>query len=294
MPATHRSLVPRPALTLIELLVVITILSILLTLVAIYVVPAFQDNKNVVRGVDRVSLYVLIAKQRALRDQGARGIRFIVDPATNYCSQLQFIEQPDPFTGGTVTAVAATTAATFTGVDFFGAAGAGNTAQYNVQPGDYLRDLSSTSNYPILSVDTATSMTLRSPVVAAMTNSSQYQIVRQTRPITGEPLIDLPQNVVVDVGWMSTNSSGNQIPTGQFPSLNFYEILFDSGGGVTNRGSSTAIVLMVRDSTADNSLEPSTTYFITINPRTGMIATNPVGPSGTPLQYALDGRSSGM
>jgi hypothetical protein len=73
-----------------------------------------------------------------------------------------------------------------------------------------------------------------------------------------------------------------------------YEVLFDPAGGVTNRGGSAPIVLWVRDATAVNAADPNTTRLITINPRTGFIAAHPVAPGSNPLQFALDGRSSGL
>ena len=94
MPSAHHSRTGRNGLTLIELLVVIVILTVLATLVAVYVIPSFQDNKNVVRSVDRVIVALLTAKQRALRDKAPRGVRFIADPtsaAAPVVSQIQFI-----------------------------------------------------------------------------------------------------------------------------------------------------------------------------------------------------------
>ncbi len=80
MPCSHRHSLARRGFTLLELLVVLTLLAVLATLVVVYLIPAFQDNKNVVRGSDRVTTALVIAKQRALRDQAPRGVRFIQDP----------------------------------------------------------------------------------------------------------------------------------------------------------------------------------------------------------------------
>jgi prepilin-type N-terminal cleavage/methylation domain-containing protein len=287
----------RRGLTLIELLVVIGILAVLATLVVLYVIPAFSDNKNTLRGADRLITGLLIAKQRALRDQGPRGVRFILN-SSSQAVQFVYIEQPDPFTGGAVSVTfPAGNVATFTGVDFVGPGDPADTtfSDWVVQPGDYFRWLGNPSNYPIIAPLTATSLTLRDPVpvlFSPITAATQYQIIRQTRPISGEIAIDMPNNVVVDLTQVPAT---NQIPNGFFPTgAAFYEILFDPGGGVMNRSGSTPIVMVVRDATADNPLDPNTTRVLAINPRTGFIAAHPVGPVGNPLQYALDGKSSGM
>src|SRR5262249_32843567 len=93
----------RPGLTLIELLVVIALIIVLATLTVVYVVPAFSDNKNVMRGSDRLTSMLLIARMRAMRDQAPRGVRFALDPATGFAGKLIYLEQPDPYRAGTVT-----------------------------------------------------------------------------------------------------------------------------------------------------------------------------------------------
>src|SRR5262249_31097953 len=229
-----------------------------------------------------------------LRDQGPRGLRFMVN-ASSQAAQVVYTEQPDPYTGGTVSVPSPPgNLATFTGVDFIGGADAAHTSPYLVQPGDYFPYLTHQSNYPILSVTGATTLTLRNPVPAPpgpINASAQYQIIRQTRAISGETPVDLPQNVVVDLAQVPAT---NQVPNGQFPTGAYYEILFDPGGGVMHRGGSPRIVLVVGDAPADDPLEANTTRVLAINPRTGLISAHPVGPPGNPLQYALDGKSSGM
>jgi prepilin-type N-terminal cleavage/methylation domain-containing protein len=291
----------RAALTLIELLVVIFLISIIAGLTAWYVAPSFQDNKNVVRGLDRVAQFLLIAKQRALRDQAPRGLRFVVN--NGLATQVQLVELPDNYSVGSVL-TAAGNAVTLqgAGVDLIGP---GNPADVTlntgwvIQPGDYFR--CQNSNYPILNGLTLNSFVLRDPIPGTTTipAASQYQIIRQTRPISGEAPIDLPTNVVVDLATVSSVSPTNQVPSGVYPTPNIpgnpvYEIVFDIGGGVMNRGGSAPICLIVRDATADNPLDPNTTRVLAIYPRTGMVATHPVSPTGNPVQFALNGTSSGM
>ena len=123
----------RRGFTLIELLVAISLISVLATLVVVYVVPAFQDNKNVLRGADRVAQVLLIARNRALRDTEPRGVRFEV--VGGLARDLRYIEQPPAYRTGTVQIDAAGTA-TFAGANLLGAETGGVVDNYAVQPGD--------------------------------------------------------------------------------------------------------------------------------------------------------------
>jgi type II secretory pathway pseudopilin PulG len=334
-------------MTLIELIVVLTVLAVVATLVVVYLIPAFQDNKNVIRGVDRVTTALLIAKQRALRDQAPRGVRFITTIVTiqgnpfAVAQQLQYIERPDPIFGTGFTYVPfpplpntplpptqlSFGAGTTTPVpDFIGGADPSgppySVDQFAVQPGDYFRFQG--SNYLILGPFTPapplgsnqpsrTDLRLVNPL--ALVNPSSppstpptWQIIRQTRPISGEPLVNLPQNVAVDVTLLTVpkasiiNSMPQRVmvdPISQQTIATYFEVLFDPAGGVMNRGGSGTIIMVVSDITSDNYPDYNTARAIAINPRTGQIAAHPLAPptvsvTGNPLQYALDGSSSGL
>lgn len=118
---------PRQAFTLIELLVVV---GIMLVLSAIIVSASIRnaDRKYAQDGADRISGWLLLAKQWALRDQAPRGLRLVVDnnpvsPTAGMVLQrppmpgdtqamvgAQYIEQPDPWVapGTNVTCTAGT------------------------------------------------------------------------------------------------------------------------------------------------------------------------------------------
>jgi prepilin-type N-terminal cleavage/methylation domain-containing protein len=286
--APHRT---RPAFTLVELLVVLTILSVLATLVVVFVLPAFQDNRNVVRGVDRASGALLIAKQRALRDQLPRGVRLLPDAAgSTTARQLQYVEQPDFFSAGSVAATNNSTAVTFNlppGVDFLNGAPAGQVDQYSVQPGDHLEVFGGGLVRRITSVANKHKLVLSQPLTCDAT--AQYRILRQPRPTVGEALVDLPNNVVIDLA-LSRNLSTRQVPGGQ----PVYDILFSPSGGVLGQGTSGSnLVLWVRDVTVEVP-EPNTTRLIAVQFRTGFIAAHPMAPGADPYQFTKDGRSSGM
>lgn len=320
----------RRGLTLIELLVVITLLGVLATLVAVYVLPAFSDNKNVQRGLDRATQSLLISKQRSLRDQAPRGIRFLVDnptdpPALHRSSQFVFLEQPDAYRTG---AVNPGQQGTGEQVDFllplgsslYGTAGPNNIAEHLVQPGDFFRlEVGTPSNYQIQNVLSPTTVQLtrplNPPLVQSAAGTVNYRIIRQPRPIAGENPVDLPENVVVDLGYINQIAPGNQMTVRPVPGTAppnqqfYYEVLFDPAGTVMNR-TSAAIVLWVRDATEpppqpagqpplppfplQSDPKPHVNLLIAIYPRTGAIAQHPVADRANPLLFALDGRSSGM
>ncbi len=94
----------RGGFTLVELLVVMSLIIVLAGLtVAVAESGAFGSQK-VISGADRASGWLLIAKQRAIRDQRPRGVRFLLtqpDPTGNptlfAAREAQFIEVPDSF-----------------------------------------------------------------------------------------------------------------------------------------------------------------------------------------------------
>ncbi len=93
--------------TLIEMLVVIGIILTLATLTVAFL-PKITNYQKVQQGAGQVQGWLLTAKQRATRDHYPRGIRLVV-PATsdplygNVVRDLQYVEQPDDFTGGVLT-----------------------------------------------------------------------------------------------------------------------------------------------------------------------------------------------
>lgn len=95
----------RPAFTLVELMVVMGIMIALAGIaVAVAESGAFGSQK-VISAADRASGWLLIAKQRAVRDQTPNGVRFFrhpqaaTDPNTYAYrfTEAQYIEQPNPW-----------------------------------------------------------------------------------------------------------------------------------------------------------------------------------------------------
>ena len=127
---------PRRALTLIELIVTIALIMLIATL-GYFLLPAFNGPSNVSNAADRISGWLLIAKQRAKRDGLPTGLRISKDPVTGNYSVFQYIQQPDVFaTGRCILTGTAGTAAPANTVTFsynFGSSG-----RPDVQVGDYL------------------------------------------------------------------------------------------------------------------------------------------------------------
>jgi prepilin-type N-terminal cleavage/methylation domain-containing protein len=105
MYATKKTVNSREAFTLVELLVVIAIILAISALAAAFA-PRVNDSTNLTRAVDNLEQWLLTAKMRAKRDGLATGVRFVqapgdatITPGPAY-SQLQYIQQPDPLSGG--------------------------------------------------------------------------------------------------------------------------------------------------------------------------------------------------
>jgi prepilin-type N-terminal cleavage/methylation domain-containing protein len=237
----------RPAFTLIEMLVTI---GILLTLAALTVafLPALSNYQKVQQAASRLQGWLLTAKQRALRDQFPRGIRLNVVSDPFYGTvvrEVQYIEQPDDFSQGTITFTSSTNTATVsTDTDLAGGfdpSGTGaNSTLWPVQVGDYLQIPGHTSATPVFRITGVTSVnqspknqiTTANPTLNG-TSGGPYTIIRAPRVLTGEPVLQLPQDVVIDL---------NNVNVGAGSSL----IKGDVGGtgvGITNASNASPIVI---------------------------------------------------
>lgn len=106
---TAATLPRRAGFTLIELIVAITLIIILAALTAGVLQSGAIESQRVIQSADRVSGWLLIAKNRAARDRAARGVRFFrnTDPILNadatagpgdyqfFVKEAQYIEGPD-------------------------------------------------------------------------------------------------------------------------------------------------------------------------------------------------------
>src|SRR5215831_9635162 len=102
MSHRNRLVFRRRAFTLVEMLVAIGILTVIATL-SIAIIPKIQERTKASKAGDQIQGWLLISKQMAQRDRLPTGVRLLVEPAsptTFFVRTLQYIQQPDKFTGG--------------------------------------------------------------------------------------------------------------------------------------------------------------------------------------------------
>jgi prepilin-type N-terminal cleavage/methylation domain-containing protein len=282
----------RAGFTLIELIVVITVIIILAGL-ALALLPTATDRQRATQGAGMLQGWLLIAKQRALRDQAPRGLRLVIDPANpTIVTQCQYIEQPDPMSGGQAMTNPAANAVTFTGVDLTG--GFVNPGDQLVQPGDFfetpinsglpLHRITAVTGPQALTVLANAANPLPAPTLPAGTSS--YRIVRAPRPATGDATLNLPKDIAIDLS-LSQPGPGVMVP---------YDIVFSPQGALMRQGLGYGrIIMWVRDVSLDGLQGDQT--LITVYSRTGLIAgcpANPVNNYATPYTFTQDGRASGL
>jgi hypothetical protein len=291
--------------------------------------------------------WILIAKQRAIRDGAPRGIRLVPPvgpPEAQYVTQLQYIEQPTAYrpealdSAGNPVPAALTIQADFKSVliQFPNTVTDPNAAlvlalnalwpntalppdvvfefqgRYPGQPRRVLRiDQQSTPPGLLVTLDQKLEPDPLPP--PPTTPSTEYRFYRSAQPLAGEPALEMPRDVAIDIS-RDPNSAFSPTWHRTFPAFNPgggqpFDVLFDQSGkviGPTGRMSA-RICLWVRDvSLLDpcpgNQLPPGENSLITIYTRTGLIAAHPIDPSGltpgsatwNPFRFTQDARSSGL
>jgi len=298
------------------MLVVIS-LVLLLSAIAIAVLPSAVERQKTGRGADQLQGWLLVAKQWAKRDGVPTGIRLqpgttLPNPATPntaWITNLQYIQYPDPFdpAGSKIQpgTMPRQVTAFSSSVDFFGGTGPGNSALWPVQIGDTLEIQGGGFVHSITGVSSSTggpigdTLTLASPS-PPFAPTAQYRIIRAPRILPGEQTLQLPKDVAIDT--MRNTTYSNPLP----PSVNAagaFDILFTPSGSVLGLGVTVdKINLWVRDVTQDV-FAPADQSLITVYVRSGFIAAHPVdvtpNPGGSPpylnpYSFTQDGRSSGL
>jgi hypothetical protein len=120
-----------------------------------------------------------------------------------------------------------------------------------------------------------------------------YRIIRRSQPLTGEPVLQLPQDTAVDL-------SLSLVPTfPPFPPFTNLDVVFSPGGPVNGAAGQGKMCWWVRD-TAKTAYEGTPTL-ITVYGRTGLIAAHAancdsLGNPGLGGYYSFmrDGLNSGM
>jgi hypothetical protein len=274
-----------------------------LTAIAVFVTPQMLAKERATEGASQLQGWLLIAQQRAARDQAPRGLRLNINSGTQYVTDLQFIEEPGDFGGGTISAFNGTQVS-FQGVDFTG--GFPNPSQFPVQVGDFLIIKEGGTPYQISAV-TSNALTLASTPSQVNTPTSQYRVVRQARIIAGEDTLQLPQDVAID---LSLSQAGGQFISKLDANSTYIDIMFGKKGGVIGWAAGyDKVVLWVRDTTlqpppqtppaAPPNPAEGEQSLIVIYSRTNGIASHPANldlnvASGDYYVYTRDGHSSGQ
>lgn len=314
----------RPAFTLIELLVVIAVMIALAT-IAVAVVPDALNRSKTADGAERLQEWLLISKQRALRDNAPRGLRLIPEVLPNgdvVCRQLEYIEVPDNFAPPGILFVrqarfdpANTNPFQTHEVILRG----GGDIRPFVQPGDLLELVETGGVYQIVPIDPANGINLEYPTPNGPPDSTRFmvmpqveeaklapfiafqngfQFVRTPKPLMGEDALELPTDIVI---WLTrrVDTDGDGVPDTSVPvSLGLpnqqpFDIAFSPGGPVQPARQG-RIVLWVRDYPLDERDPAGEPTLITVYSRTGAISAHPVGPAGQEYLYTQDGRNSGL
>lgn len=272
----------RLAFTLLELVAVMT-LVVLLAALGMVMIPSARD-RSVNLAADRIQGWMLIAKQRARRDGLATGLRLIAD-ADDKVRKLQYLQQPDDFSAPYTTCqCAGGRIVTFApGANPEGQPIAVNLATANVHPGDVIEFFGAGSVYPILKVDSAKNRLVLAVNGPDTTGNAviDYRILRRPIPLIGEDVLELPDDAILDPA-QSLN-----VPVGR---SGFAEVLFSPHGGLVGQGTSSndIVALWVQNERGDPKL------LTVINPHTGFISVQQIGPAANPFQYCRDARASGL
>jgi prepilin-type N-terminal cleavage/methylation domain-containing protein len=314
----------RRAFTLIELLVVISLILVLATL-AVLILPRLGDDQKSVRSADQLSMWLLIAKQRAYRDQAPRGIRLIrnIDDPTQ-AREAVYIERPEDYLSSNIQIPAPggpANSGLIRGPDLTN----GGT-NYIVEAGDVLV-FDSLENLPYnshriatVTYDAAYGGTVLTFAAAdgnvrqinfgvplPYPNNFTFRIVRRERPLAGEPVLQLPKDMIVDLRPDPPDASGGRMgysylpsdPFGVLPSL---DVVFNQRGQLMGRNANEGkVILRVRNGSKPEDVGDQ--FLVVVYTRTGLIAVHPmeltVSPSGPPRYadpffFTKDGKASGL
>lgn len=137
----------------------------------------------------------------------------------------------------------------------------------------------------LMAADNVTPSLVRATI--AMEDDTRYQIIRGTRPMSGEPMLQLPSGVAVD---LDAGTVGTSVLSGAADGL---DLLFDARGQLTGgNGTAGKVVLRVRN--ADRPATFGEQLFVLVFSRTGLISACPVGDAGDPYAFTRDGKQNGF
>ena len=238
MRIPYRNPTARLAFTIVELLVAMALAVTLLGLaVAVSQSSAFDSYKTV-GAADRLSQWMLVAKNRALRDRAPRGVRLIMDSTGSTCREIAYIEMPEAYIvppGARLALVYSASGSPLlftdkqvflTGVsyaDFSASVSIGDLFTIPELGGAYKIDaIADASGLAVASKPAGATIELSvglnptdhklrlpdlgagyspapSPSMNAVYVTGNFGIYRQARPLLGEPTQQLPLGMVIDL-----------------------------------------------------------------------------------------------
>ena len=321
----------RSGFTLIELIAAMS-LAILITGLAVGALSSGAfGSQRVVQSADRASGWLIIAKQRAMRDGLPRGVRFLRN-GTNFITEAQHVESPDPWLpnptsdpSGSRIILAYTIDTATNVVNGRHAYFIGDTTTFDstVFTGDVLSMLEfSPIPYRITTITpgamvnlngtptTAHELTLSDypdlgPAGSASTTPptatrvvTAFSFQPQPRPIFGEPLLQLTGSAAIEATTLP--STPTPIATClNVPASGDFDIMFTPSGQVLNQtaGFQTLWVRQITETYVapdqfDNAGEQ---VLVVIYTKTGAVSTVAVNPDvNDPHKFARDGVNSGL
>ena len=352
---TTRSVGRRRAFTLLELLVVIGIMLVLATLAVLFL-PNLDRHKGVPNAVTQIHGWINLAKQQAIRDGAARGVRLIDDgTGTGHVVEIQYIEQPEPVAPrGPGIKIYIRTEPVYDPILFSGNPGfvgftsvvtlyqdqpapnppyvvdyinpppqpswinwdgvqAGDTFQLTNSPAMYARIMRFTSPQPdnpyygtpptnptgpskrsqlvldriVEGTEVFPNPTPPPPFIGnVITSSNNFRVIRQPRPLVGEPTLQLNKDVYIDL----TRSTPYPLPSPPYPppafgaalgqtsavwgpGAGYLDILFNPNGVVANAPTG-SIVLWIQSAERQGNPQGggNDALLLAIYTRTGKIA----------------------
>jgi type II secretory pathway pseudopilin PulG len=278
MTQSGQPLLRRKAFTVVELLIVMGVILVIGALGYAFW-PASED-RQVYNAADRLQGWLLIAKQRAKRDQMNTGVQFqSTDGGATFTSLIYVQQWPDfpPVPAPPQSPPSRTCAFNApNSVTITSPAVADFTTNNMVKAGDYIEFAQGGGLYTISAVS-GTTLTLCTNVATQPTTYNR--IIRQPRQLVGEDTLQLPTNTLIDF------SQCLSVPTN-------WTLLFSPSGAMVGQSSDAKVCLWVREN--QNIALP---LIVTIPPRTGFIAVHPKNNNtnlGDAYYFTMDGRSSGM
>jgi prepilin-type N-terminal cleavage/methylation domain-containing protein len=299
----------RRGFTLLELLVVISIMIVITTLAVLFL-PKLDQHKGVPNAVTQLHGWANLGKQYALRDKSPRGIRLVIDPANpSVCTQLQYIEQPEPFAPGGRNGIVAQYSQVpdpdnplniVTAVTLYSTLSNSALQWEGVAQNDYLEITLGANEVARIKYVVANSTTLvLDRDVASVDNSTQqsgFRVLRAPRPLMGEPALQMNKDVYIDM----THSIGITPAIDPFTGNLFCDILFNSSGFIGG-ASSGQIFLVIGHVDRYNPAQfgvgfPGDCLILAFYTRTGRIAPYSVNdtPGGDPYAFARTGETPGL